>query len=336
MVVAFPLPISRPDRTRKQGSVTVFGPDISSYQAGLDLSRLADASFVLAKASEGTYYTDSSYQGWRRQAASRGLPFVWYHFLTTENAAAQVSHTKACVGDLSLPGMVDVEPSGSSKPNLAQVLAYADAAHAAGLNLRLVYLPHWYWQELGSPGLGALAQRGLSLVSSAYPGGTGSPKTLYPGDGAAGWDAYGGAAPVLYQYTSQASDGGQSLDYNAFRGTVAQFLTMLGQGAEDTMGTIPASIGQKWPEIAGEFPANGQFDDDSALIWADGGARAAALYAKQARDAVNALAAKVQAPPAVDVKALAAALAPLLTAGATADQIASAVVSHLATSLAKG
>ena len=66
------------------------------------------------------------------------------------------------------------------------------------------------------------------------------------------------------------------------------------------------------------------------------GARAAALYAKEARDAVNALAAKIQQPPAVDVKALAAALAPLLTAGATADQIATAVVSHLATTLAKG
>lgn len=103
-----------------------------------------------------------------------------------------------------------------------------------------------------------------------------------------------------------------------------------------TMGTIPASIGQKWPDIAGEFPANGQFDDDTALIYADAGARAAALYAKQARDAVTALAAKVQAPPPVDVKALAAALQPLLTAGATADQIATAVVSHLATSLTAG
>lgn len=51
--------------------MTVFGPDISSYQAGLNLSRLTDASFVIAKATEGTYYTDADYQGWRRQVATR-------------------------------------------------------------------------------------------------------------------------------------------------------------------------------------------------------------------------------------------------------------------------
>ena len=223
-MVAFSIAPIAPDRTRKRGSVTVFGPDISSYQAGLDLTRLADASFVIAKASEGTYYTDTAYQGWRRQAANLKRPFVWYHFLSSENVSAQVAHTKACVGDASLPGMLDVEPSGSSKPTLSQVLGYADAAKAAGLHLRLVYLPHWYWQEIGSPSLSGLTSRGLSLISSAYPGGTGSPTHLYPGDKASGWNSYGGVTPALYQYTNQASDGGGALDYNAFRGTVAQLL----------------------------------------------------------------------------------------------------------------
>jgi len=107
----------------------------------------------------------------------------------------------------------------------------------------------------------------------------------------------------------------------------------------ETMGTIPPSIGQKWPEIAGEFPPNGPFTDESALIWADGGARAAALYALQARDAITKLAAQLGAPPpapTVDVDALAAALAPHLAAGATADQVAHAVVMHLAGDLAAG
>lgn len=102
------------------------------------------------------------------------------------------------------------------------------------------------------------------------------------------------------------------------------------------MGTIPPSISQKWPDLAGEFPPNATFTDESALIWADGGARAAALYALQARDAVNALAQHITAPPPVDVNALAAALAPLLHAGATADEVATAVVTHLASSLQKG
>jgi hypothetical protein len=313
--------------------VTIFGPDVSSFQNGLDLSRLAAASFVIAKTTEGTYYTDSGYQGWRQQAARLGKPFVWYHFLSGEDAHAQAAHTAANVGDTSLPGMLDVEPAGSFSPTLSQTIAYVDAARSAGLALRLVYLPRWYWQQIGSPDLSPLSARGLSLISSSYPGGSGGPAQLYPGDSAAGWQAYGGLTPLLYQYTNQASDGGMNLDYNAFRGTVTDLLTSLGAS---TMGTIPPSISQKWPELAGDFPPNATFTDESALIWADGGARAAALYALQARDAVNALAQRIQQPPAVDVNALAAALAPLVTAGATADQIAAAVVTHLASTLAKG
>jgi hypothetical protein len=214
-------------------SPIIFGPDISSYQSGLDLSRLEDASFVIAKTTEGTYYTDADYQGWRGQAGRLGKPFIWYHFLSGEDAAAQAAHTAANVGDSSLPGMLDAEPAGSFSPSLAQIVDYIDAAHGAGLNLRLVYLPRWYWQQIGSPGLSAVADRGVALVSSAYPGGTGSPTGLYPGDGAAGWQPYGGMTPLIYQFTNQASDGGQPLDYNAFRGSTAQLVAALD-------GTTPA------------------------------------------------------------------------------------------------
>jgi hypothetical protein len=207
--------------------MTIFGPDISSYQSGLSLSRLADASFVIAKTTEGTYYTDADYQAWRRQAAQLRKPFIWYHFLSGESTSAQAAHTAANVGDSTLPGMLDAEPAGSFSPSLAQIIAYVDAAHSAGLNLRLVYLPQWYWKQIGSPSLSALAARGVSLVSSAYTGGSGSPVSLYPGDGAAGWQSYGGMSPLIYQFTSQASDGGQTLDYNAFRGTTAQLVTAL-------------------------------------------------------------------------------------------------------------
>lgn len=324
-------------------AVTVFGPDISSFQHGLDLSRLPDASFVIAKTTEGTFYTDAAYQGWRRQAASLGKLFVWYHFLSSEDAHAQVQHTVANVGDVGLPGMLDVETEGAFRPTLAQVLAYIGAAHDAKLNLRLVYLPRWYWQEMGSPDLAPLTARGVYLISSGYPGGTGSPTALYPGDSAAGWAPYGGVKPLLYQFTDRASDGGQSLDYNAFRGSVQQLAGFLGANSPSpstppggsSMGTIPPSIGQKWPDIASEFPGGQSFDSDTALIWSDGGARAAALFAMQARDAINALAAHIAAP-SVDVNALAAALVPHLTAGATADQVAAAVVQHLAAILQKG
>lgn len=307
--------------------MTLLGPDLSNFQAGLDISALPHP-FVLAKASEGTTYADASYPHWHAQAAAAGKIFVAYHFVTAANPAAQAAHLRTCIGDPNLPVMLDWEPEGSYHPPLSQLLAVADAVKAAKMRPRLAYAPRWHWESIGSPSLAGLAQRGIGLVSSAYPGGTG-----YPGDSATGWDAYGGVTPVLYQYTDHAPIQGQSVDMNAYRGTAAQLAALLGG---DPMGTIPAAIGQAWPEIAGQFPAGGQFDDETALIWADGGARAAAFYSKQARDAVATLAAKVQTPPAIDVKALAAALAPLLTAGATADEIAAAVVAHVATAIAKG
>ena len=207
--------------------MTIFGPDVSSYQHGLNLAALNEGAFVIAKTTEGTYYTDADYEGWRLQAASLHKPFAWYHFLSGEAATAQAAHTAANVGDRSLPGMLDFEPAGSFHPTLEQAVAYADAAKAAGLNPRLVYLPRWYWEQLGSPDLAAFRDRNLLLVSSAYPGGTGSPSAIYPGDGAAGWQPYGGMKPVLYQFTNQASDGGQPLDYNAFRGTSADLAEAL-------------------------------------------------------------------------------------------------------------
>jgi hypothetical protein len=208
--------------------VTIFGPDVSSFQRGLVLSRLASAAFVIAKTTEGTYYTDAEYQGWRQQCAALGRPFIWYHFLSGQTAAAQVAHTLANIGD-GLPGMLDAEPQEQTgfKPTWSQILAYIDAAHAGGLNLRLLYLPRWYWDQIGRPDLSVLAPRRVYLVSSAYPGGTGGPAALYPGDSAAGWQSYGGATPLLYQFTNQATDGGKPLDYNAFRGSLDQLRAYL-------------------------------------------------------------------------------------------------------------
>jgi len=93
--------------------------------------------------------------------------------------------------------------------------------------------------------------------------------------------------------------------------------------------TIPASISQRYGFLAGDFPAGGTYDDTTALIWADARAAAAAHYGEQILTELQALSGKVGQAPTVDVAALAAALAPHLTAGATADELAVAVVDHL-------
>lgn len=327
--------------------MTIFGPDISSFQNGLLLSRLAEASFIIAKTTEGTYYTDADYQGWRLQAAQLGKPFAWYHFLSDQDATAQAEHTLANVGDRSLPGMLDAEPAGSFSPTLAQIVDYVKAAHAVGLNLRLVYLPRWYWQQMGSPDLSELAAHDVHLVSSEYPGATGAPSSIYPGDDAAGWQAYGGMTPLIYQFTNKASDGGQTLDYNAFRGSIAELATALNPSG-DPVGTYTMSAGWQndYPDVAAalqqHIPVGEPIDEGLAAAYAMirsfvAAARAGAIDTKL-DTVIELLKTPAPAPvlPPVDVDALAAALAPHLAAGSTADQIAHAVVMHLGADLAAG
>lgn len=236
--------------------MTIFGPDIYNGQAGLDLSRLRDASFVIAKCTEGTYYADKSYQSWRRQAQAANTLFAWYHFLTKENTAAQVANNKANVGDITLPGMLDIETEYGYTPTLAQVIDYIDQAHKAGLNLRLAYLPRWMWEQWSRPDLGQIAARGVHLVNSAYPGGSGTAPQIYPGDGAPGWQAFGGLPVEIYQFTNQALDGGMRIDYNAYHGTVDQLKQLLygsTGGPEvnltDTV-TVSAGFAARYPAVA--------------------------------------------------------------------------------------
>jgi hypothetical protein len=331
--------------------MTIFGPDLSSFEAGVDVSALPDP-FVMAKCTEGTYYADSQYAHWHQQAVSSGKVFVAYHFISGEDPAAQAHWMAEHIGDTSLPVMIDWEPEGNFKPTFPQLLALASALTRAGLRPKLAYAPRWHWQNEGSPDLSPLTALKIGVVASSYPGGT-----AYPGDTASGWLRYGNASPVLWQFTDHATDHGQYVgDYNAYRGTREELIADLGDAVPtsggSTMGTIPESIGKKWPELAGDFPPNAPFTDQTALIWADGGARAAALYAQQARDAANNLNVMVTAlkgavdtwlaTPAkgTDISALAAEivaeLTPHLVVGVDAGAIADAVEQRLAAALTRG
>lgn len=313
--------------------MTIFGPDLSSFQDGLDAGAL-DYPFVIAKCSEGTYYTDRDYHAWRLQAEAAGKAFIPYHFISGEGPAAQARALAAHIGDPTLPVMLDFEPTGAYRPDLPQLLAVADAMKAVGLRVRLAYVPRWYWQQLGSPTLTSLAARGIALVASAYPGGTG-----YPGDDAAGWQPYGGMASALYQYTDHAPVQGRGVDMNAFRGTLAELRTLLG---DNPMAKIPGSIARHFPgmDLTGDFTPDFDYTVESAAIWAD--ARAEAAY-RQALDNGRKLD-QLLARAALDVDALAAALAPKIEAGAAAgmpaqalaDLCAHTAVLHLADALKAG
>ena len=225
--------------------MSIFYPDVSNHQGGMALENGTVA--VCAKASEGTGYTDPYYGHYKSEAARVGAVFFGYHFLHAGNAAKQAQNCFGATGR-GMNVMVDLEPimnqnsSYASKPTLDDCLGFVQQLRSMGGLCTLVYLPDWYYLDLGEPSLEPLTAAGLSLVSSDY--------TTYLDNGA-GWEPYyaGGPVPAVWQYTETLSYSGQKVDFNAYRGTVEQFKTLLGYS------TLPA------PQV----PIN--LEDDMATLY---------------------------------------------------------------------
>lgn len=294
--------------------MTIFGYDVSSYQHGMDVAGAA-GDFMILKCTEGIYYVDADYPAWVPVTHGAGKLPIAYHFVKTESSpAAQAAWLAAHIGNLGLPVMLDVEPNGASRPDVGFVLQVVDTMRLRGLNVRLVYLPHWYWEQLGSPDLGGLAARQVGLVSSSYPGGSG-----YPGDSGAGWTPYGGMTPLLWQFTDAP------VDNNAFRGSIEELRNFL-EGTEVNLSdTIPTSAGfaARYPLTASDGFTAGANISVATLL------EGAAIRAANNEHLLQQILGKVGAPAAVDVNALAAALEPHLNDPANSAAIAQGVVAHL-------
>lgn len=218
--------------------------DISSYQAGM---RIPPGTLALiAKASQGTYETDSCYAGFRKQAEAQGALFSPYHFLTDENPAAQAYHHWRTVGAGAPPSMVDVEPYGKSRPGVSHCLQFVEEFRKLGGNCWAHYFPEWYWNKVGGD-LRLLQRAGLALISSNYS----------PIPAGAGWKAYGppgtpgDVKPSVWQYTSARTDfAGYHTDDNAFLGSLTD-LRRLMEGrtmisAEDVAAIADATAQKVW------------------------------------------------------------------------------------------
>jgi hypothetical protein len=190
--------------------MTIFFPDVSNHNRGLVIQ--PDTVFLWAKASEGTTFTDDTYEGFKAQAASVGAGFGAYHFLHAGNGAAQADFAFGIVGP-DVPLFVDVEPLGTSYPTVTDVQAFTARYRALGGTCEVMYYPKWYWTNQGSPDLSVT---GLQLISSGYPAGY--------SDTDANWDPYGGVTPFQWQFSDQFAYGGMLIDFNAYKGTLAQYL----------------------------------------------------------------------------------------------------------------
>jgi len=222
--------------------VTVFFPDLSNWNSSVGLQPNTVA--VIAKATEGIYYRDQSFFRFKDEAARQGSIFSGYHFLIQgSDPAAQADAYHVFAGDV--PCMLDVETEGKSKPSVADCLTFIERLKALGGRCWGVYIPKWYWEQVGGD-LGLLEASGAVVVSSLY--------TTYS-DSGAGWDGYGGATPRVWQYTNAQSYGGTGCDFNAFQGTADELKSLIyGEPSMDlsTPITFSPNVLKEFPELAAQ------------------------------------------------------------------------------------
>lgn len=201
--------------------MTIFFPDVSHYNDPLNLSGVP---FVWAKATEGTTFTDPAYHSFVVQAQTRRIPYGAYHFLRAADPMGQARHALAVVGE-GVPLFVDVERATGdpARPTVSTVTSFVTEYRRVGGTCHMVYLPVEYWRDvLGSPDLRPLSKAGVFFINAWY--------TTYSNNGP-GWGTYGGIQPAQWQYTSGHMLNGKAVDWNAYRGTLDEYLTMINGGS---------------------------------------------------------------------------------------------------------
>lgn len=207
--------------------MTLYSIDISNNQGpNLSMQEVKNEGFawVEAKVSEGNYFQDRTWPGYRDAANAVGLPIVGYHYaIASCSPASQVATYVGNGGGSTV--MIDFEANSGTINDYWNLV---NAFNAQGVTVVLSYIPHWYWS--GNMGQGDLSKV-PGLISSSYFGKGDAASNIYNnagGDGGNGWNSYGGGTPVVWQFTDGALVAGSSVDANAFRGTQDDLLTLLG------------------------------------------------------------------------------------------------------------
>lgn len=224
----------------------LFGVDIASWQAGINLRQVANEGFryVLAKATQGNNYTNPEYAAQKRGSLDNGMHFAAYHYIESAvSATSQVDRFERVEPDRNIPVMLDHEHGSGGIDVLRNV--HAEFV-SRGYRVILIYIPKWYWSgSAGSADLSGLPP----LMSSDYGRErAGIASLIYPGDDNIGWAGYGGNRVAVFQFTQKASVAGMAIDASAFKGSEAD-LTLLFTGSlqEAIMSAADHELTQELP-----------------------------------------------------------------------------------------
>lgn len=241
----------------------IFGVDVSNYQSSFDF-RSWDFAFI--KASQGNWFKDGRFQQHLNNARANNCLVAAYHYQETSSAQSQVALIKQIV-PLDVPVIIDVE-NGSGSVDITRSLI--SLLRAEGYDVPFLYMPRWYWQQVGSPNLAGLP----TLWASWYPDYVARPRedgiAKVPGSA---WSDYGGNKVGVMQFTSTP------FDQNYFPGTRDQLAAILGgrspgggtgddmgwddrlknvEGYEDTAGNFLTAAERKIDELTKEHAVVGE------------------------------------------------------------------------------
>lgn len=218
------------------------GIDISHWQGAVDFGkvRAAGKRFVIAKATEGIGWTDSSWTEYRNGARAAGLAVTGYHFARPDgNPTKPREEARWYVSQLNLQaGMIipalDLERGGSlGKTALtAWVQAWLDEVYLLTGARAMIYVSPSFWRNyLGDTR--TFADQGYNVLWVAHWG-VSSPSVPASNWGGKGW--------TFWQYTSDGTVPGIDgrVDLNKYNGTD---LTRVIYGADFSLASAAAISG---------------------------------------------------------------------------------------------
>lgn len=197
------------------GSV-LWGIDVSSYQAGIDLTAMPSVDFVIVKASEGRGYRNPQLAVQVASAQAAGKAWGLYHFVSAGNTVEQeVANYLAAVAQYrDFVPVLDFEPADRSRTDWAA--QWLDQVEAA-LGVR----PWLYCDSSTASREWAGVKGRTPLWVARYPARPSTTLGTLPDDGWSppGWDV------VAWQYTAdgRVPGWGGLLDLNVFYGDHARW-----------------------------------------------------------------------------------------------------------------
>jgi lysozyme len=234
--------------------MTIYGWDASHFdgvitQAVADTAVAQGIQFFTHKLGEGASHADddSTAAASLAHMKAAGVEVLGgYWFCHGDSSATAQADLFVATADELVPWWRDFphwcwqpdceSETGHPKPSASWIKTFADRLVSKTNRLAIVYASHGQYGD-------SLQGLGHPLWNANYPSSRQAPfKSLYPGDGYAGWAEYSGQTPVLCQYASSATIAGKTTcDANAYRGTIEQLKAFVG-GDDMTPAEMTAAV----------------------------------------------------------------------------------------------